>query len=87
MFADFAFVKAQKADHYGNLIFNKTARNFNQDMAKAAKFVVAEVDEIVENGQIDPDQVHVPGVYVHRVFKADPKSPFSEKKIERQKFS
>lgn len=47
MYADFAFVKAHKADHYGNLIFNKTARNFNQDMAKAAKYVVAEVDEIV----------------------------------------
>lgn len=47
MYADFAFVKAQKADHYGNLIFNKTARNFNQDMAKAAKYVVAEVEEIV----------------------------------------
>lgn len=55
IFADFAFVRAQKADKAGNLIFNKTARNFNQDMAKAAKVVVAEVSEIVENGQIGPD--------------------------------
>lgn len=55
IFGDFSFVKAHKADHTGNLIFNKTARNFNEDMAKAAKVVVAEVDEIVEDGQLNPD--------------------------------
>lgn len=78
---DFALIKAQKADKKGNLVFNKTARNFNQDMATAAKVVVAEVEEIVD--EIDPDCVHVPGVYVDRVFLSDPKSPYSEKKIER----
>lgn len=81
IFGDFSFVKAHKADKAGNLIFNKTARNFNQDMAKAAKVVVAEVSEIVENGQLGPDEIHVPGVYVDRIFKAEPDSPFSEKKI------
>lgn len=74
---DFALVKAQKADKSGNLIFNKTARNFNADMCTSAKCVIAEVEEIVESGELDPDQVHVPGVYVDRIYKSDPKSPFS----------
>lgn len=87
IFGDFSLIKAHKADHTGNLIFNKTARNFNEDLAKAAKVVVAEVDEIVEDGQLNPDEIHVPGVYVDRVFLADPNSPWSEKKIERLKFS
>eukprot|EP00331_Platyophrya_macrostoma_P004408 CAMPEP_0176425152 /NCGR_PEP_ID=MMETSP0127-20121128/11236_1 /TAXON_ID=938130 /ORGANISM="Platyophrya macrostoma, Strain WH" /LENGTH=495 /DNA_ID=CAMNT_0017806293 /DNA_START=44 /DNA_END=1531 /DNA_ORIENTATION=+ len=68
---DFAIVKAMKADTKGNLIFHKTARNFNQDAATAGKICVAEVEEIVEAGQIDPDQVHLPGIYVQRVFKGD----------------
>lgn len=86
-FADFAFVKAQTADKYGNLVFNKTARNFNQDMCKAAKCVVAEVDEILEDEYVDPKLINVPGVYVDRVFKSPPDSPFSEKKIERLAYS
>lgn len=61
----------------GNLIFNKTARNFNADMCTAAKCVVAEVEEIVPAGSLDPDYIHVPGVYVDRIYQADPKSPFS----------
>jgi len=75
---DIGIVKAWKADHFGNLVFRGTSRNFNPDCAMAARFCIAEVEEIVENGQIDPDHVHVPGVYVHAVFKAN-----VEKKIER----
>jgi 3-oxoacid CoA-transferase subunit A len=70
LFADVAIVKAQKADTAGNLIFNKTARNFNPIMATAAKITVAEVEEIVEAGEIDPDSVHTPGIFVQRVFLA-----------------
>jgi 3-oxoacid CoA-transferase subunit A len=66
---DFAFVKAWKADTFGNLVFRKTARNFNPMMATAGKITVAEVEEIVEMGEIDPDQVHIPGIYVKRIFK------------------
>lgn len=66
---DFALIKAQKADRYGNLIFNKSARNFNPAMAKAAKITIAEVEEIVEVGDIGPDEVHIPGIFVDRVFK------------------
>ncbi len=64
---DFAIVKAWKADHFGNLIFRKTARNFNPMAATAGKITVAEVEEIVEIGELDPDQIHVPGVYVQRL--------------------
>lgn len=66
---DFAFVKAWKGDKFGNLIFRKTARNFNPMIATAGKITVAEVEELVEVGQLDPDQIHVPGVYVQRIFK------------------
>ncbi len=65
--ADFAFVKAWKADRWGNLVFRKTARNFNPMMAMAGKITIAEVEELVEVGDLDPDQVHTPGVYVQRV--------------------
>ncbi|XP_022177279.1 succinyl-CoA:3-ketoacid-coenzyme A transferase, mitochondrial [Myzus persicae] len=65
--ADYAIIKAQKADHEGNLVFNKSARNFNAIMCTAAKTTIVEVEEIVENGNIDPDQVHVPGIYVDRI--------------------
>lgn len=78
---DFAIVKAQKADTKGNLIFNKTARNFNQDVATAARITVAEVEEIVEAGQINPDEVHLPGIYVQRVFKGDSWEKPIEKKV------
>ncbi len=58
-----------------------TERNFNQDMAKAAKCVIAEVEEIVETGALDPESIHVPAVYVDRIFQSDPNSPYSEIKI------
>ncbi len=76
--ADFAFIKAHKADPYGNLIFNKTAMNFNPMMAKAAQVTVVEVEEIVELGALDPNFIHVPGVFVDRIFKGS-----FEKRIEQ----
>jgi len=66
---DFAFVKAWKGDKFGNLIFRKTARNFNPMVATAGKITIAEVEELVEVGELDPDQVHTPGVYVQRIFQ------------------
>ncbi len=66
---DFAFVKAWKGDKFGNLIYRKTARNFNPMIATAGKITVAEVEELVEVGSLDPDQVHTPGVYVQRIFQ------------------
>ncbi len=78
--ADVALVKAQKADKMGNLIFNKTARNFNPDVATAGKITVGEVEELVEVGELDPDSVHLPGIYVHRIIVND--SP--EKRIEQR---
>jgi 3-oxoacid CoA-transferase subunit A len=78
--ADVALVKAWKADKSGNLLFNKTARNFNPLAAMAAKVCVVEVEEIVEIGEIEPDQVHLPGIYVQRlVLNATP-----EKRIEQR---
>ena len=67
--ADFAIVKAWKGDKHGNLIFKGTARNFNPMMAKAGKITIAEVEELVEPGELDPNNIHVPGVYVQRIFK------------------
>lgn len=64
---DFALVKAWKADKAGNLVFRKSARNFNPVMCKAAKVAIAEVEEIVEIGELDPDQVHLPGIFVDRI--------------------
>lgn len=66
---DFALVKAWKGDTFGNLIFRKTARNFNPMAATAGKITVAEVEELVEVGELDPDQIHTPGIYVKRIFK------------------
>jgi 3-oxoacid CoA-transferase subunit A len=66
---DFALVKAWKGDKFGNLVFRKTARNFNPMAATAGKITVAEVEELVEVGELDPDQIHTPGVYVQRIFK------------------
>lgn len=65
--ADVSLVKAYKADKAGNLIFNKTARNFNPDVATAGKICVVEVEELVEIGELDPDSIHLPGIYVHRI--------------------
>jgi len=76
---DFAIVKAWKADRYGNLVFRKTARNFNPLAATAGKITVVEVEEIVEPGDLDPDQIHTPGIYVNRLIK----STF-EKRIEQR---
>ena len=77
---DVSLVKAQKADRSGNLVFRRTARNFNPAAAMAGRITVAEVEEIVENGQIDPDDVHLPGIYVQRlVLNARP-----EKRIEKR---
>jgi len=67
--ADFALIKAWKGDKWGNLIYRKTARNFNPMMATAAKVTIAEVEELVEVGQLDPDKVHTPSVYVKRIFQ------------------
>ena len=66
---DVAFIKAWKGDRWGNLIFRKTARNFNPMMATAADYVVAEVEQLVEPGQLDPDQVHTPGIFVNAIFQ------------------
>lgn len=77
--ADVALVKAQKADKAGNLIFNKTARNFNPDCAMAGKITVAEVEEIVEIGELNPDEIHLPGIFVQRIVLNT--SP--EKRIEK----
>ena len=76
---DFAIVKAWKADRYGNLIFRKTARNFNPLAATAGKITVVEVEEIVEVGELDPDQIHTPGIYVNRVIQGT-----FEKRIEQR---
>ena len=67
--ADFAIVKAWKGDKHGNLIFRATSRNFNPLMAMAGKFTIAEVEELVEPGELDPDQIHTPGIYVNKIFK------------------
>lgn len=67
--ADFAIVKAWKGDEFGNLVFKKTTRNFSTSMAKAGSITIAEVEELVAPGQIDPDDVHVAGIYVHHIFK------------------
>jgi 3-oxoacid CoA-transferase A subunit len=67
--ADFAFIKAWKGDRWGNLVYRKTTRNFNPMMATAARVTIAEVEELVDVGQIDPDDVHTPSVYVKRIFQ------------------
>ncbi len=67
--ADFAIVKAWKGDHHGNLVYKDTARNFNPLMAMAGKITIAEVEELVEPGELDPNSIHTPGIYVHRIFQ------------------
>jgi 3-oxoacid CoA-transferase subunit A len=78
--ADFAFVKAWKGDKWGNLVYRKTARNFNPMMATAAKVTIAEVEELVEVGELDPDMVHTPSVFVKRIFQGE----LFEKRIEKR---
>lgn len=77
--ADFALVKAWKADTFGNLVFRKTAMNFNPMMAMAGKITVVEVEEIVKPGELDPNHIHVPGIYVDRLIKGN-----FEKRIEQR---
>lgn len=79
IFADLAIVKAWKADTTGNAIFRKTARNFNQPAATCGKVCVMEVEEIVEPGELDPDAIHIPGIYVHRLVQGT-----FEKRIEQR---
>src|SRR5450631_1949099 len=78
--ADFAFVKAWKGDKWGNLVYRKTARNFNPMMATAAKITIAEVEHLVEPGEIDPDIVHTPSVFVKRIFQGQ----LFERRIEKR---
>ena len=78
--ADFAIVKAWKGDTAGNLVYRSTARNFNPVMAMAGKITIAEVEELVEVGNLDPDHVHTPGIYVHRIFQGKN----YEKRIEQR---
>lgn len=78
--ADFAIVKAWKGDRFGNLVFRKTTRNFSTSMAKAGTITIAEVEELVEPGRLDPDSIHVAGIYVHRIFQG----AGYEKRIERR---
>jgi len=77
--SDFAFVKAWKGDEAGNLIFKGSARNFNPLMAMAGKITVAEVEELLPAGELDPNHVHTPGIFVQRIFKGE----FYEKRIEQ----
>jgi 3-oxoacid CoA-transferase subunit A len=78
--ADFTMVKAWKGDTMGNLVFRKTTRNFSTSMAKAGNITIAEVEHLVQPGELDPDHIHVPGIYVHRIFQGTG----YEKRIERK---
>jgi 3-oxoacid CoA-transferase subunit A len=78
--ADFAIVKAWKGDRHGNLVFKGTARNFNPMMAMAGKVTVVEVEELVEPGELDPNHIHTPGIFVNRIFQGDR----FEKRIEQR---
>ncbi|MGB8581706.1 MAG: CoA transferase subunit A [Candidatus Sulfotelmatobacter sp.] len=81
--ADFAFVKAWKGDRMGNLVYRKTARNFNPMMATAGKVTIAEVEHLVEAGELDADSIHTPSVYVQRIFQGE----LYEKRIEKRTLS
>jgi 3-oxoacid CoA-transferase subunit A len=81
---DFALVHAKKGDRHGNLVFNKAARNFNPLAAMAGRVCIAQVEELVEPGELDPDQIHLPGIYVHRIVEV---GPDIEKRIERRTVS
>lgn len=78
--ADVSLVKAYKADRSGNLVFRRTARNFNPEAATAGRITIVEVEQLVDTGQIDPDAVHLPGIYVHRIVV----NPNPEKRIEKR---
>jgi 3-oxoacid CoA-transferase subunit A len=78
--ADFAIVKAWKGDEFGNLVFRKTTRNFSTSMAKAGDITIAEVEQLVKPGELDADHIHVPGIYVHRIFQGNNYQKRIEKK-------
>ena len=78
--ADFAFVKAWKGDKWGNLVYRKTARNFNPMMATAAKVTIVEVENLVDVGELEPDSIHTPGIYIKRIFQGE----MYERRIERK---
>ncbi|MGQ0630431.1 MAG: CoA transferase subunit A [Sporichthyaceae bacterium] len=80
--ADFALIRAAKGDRHGNLVFNKSARNFNPLAAMSAKVAIVEVEELVEVGELDPDQVHLPGVFIHRVVELTP-AQAADKQVEK----
>ncbi|HXL40568.1 MAG TPA: CoA transferase subunit A [Myxococcales bacterium] len=82
--ADYAIVRAWKGDKWGNLVFRKTARNFSPMMCTAARITIAEVENLVEVGEIEPDQVHVPSVYVQRIFKGSNYQKWIEKRTVRK---
>ena len=83
--ADFAIIKAWKGDHFGNLVFRKTTRNFSTSMVKAGNITIVEVEQLVEPGAIPPDEVHVPGIYVHRIFQGKNYQKRIEKRTVRLK--
>jgi 3-oxoacid CoA-transferase subunit A len=80
---DFSLVAAQKADRFGNLVYRKSARNFNPMAATAGKVCIAEVEELVEPGDLDPDQVHTPGIFVHRVVVAKRKKRIEQRTVRK----
>ena len=81
--ADFGLVRAWKGDRHGNLVFNKSSRNFNPLAAMAGRVTIAEVEELVEPGELDPDSVHLPGIYVQRVLPLSAEQA-ADKRIERR---
>lgn len=83
--SDFAIVKAWKGDHAGNLIYRGTSRNFNPLMAMAGKITIAEVEELVPAGALDPNQIHTPGIFVHRIFKGEKYEKRIEQRTTRQR--
>lgn len=84
---DFGLVKAWKGDTHGNLIFRKTARNFNPLIAKAAQITIAEVEELVPAGELDPDEIHLPGIYVQRIIQGSQYQKWIEQRTVRQRES
>jgi 3-oxoacid CoA-transferase subunit A len=83
--ADFAFVKAERGDTHGNLVFNETARNFNPIMAMAADVTIAEVEELVEPGEIDPDAIHTPSIFTQRIFEGEDYQKWIEQRTTRER--
>ncbi|MFN7135286.1 MAG: CoA transferase subunit A, partial [Myxococcales bacterium] len=85
--ADFATVRAWKADRWGNLVFRKTARNFSPLMCMAAKCTIVEAEQLVEVGALDPDEIHVPSIFVHRIFQGGGYQKWIEKRTVRPRAS